>query len=363
MLKNIVACSICLLLLASYTQAETIITENHIYTQTWTLDGSPYVISLDVNIVWGNLLTIDPGVVVKFADGTSLEGPMDINGQQEAPVLFTSNSDAPYPGIYGMVQVLGVGDQVGLNYLVVEYATNLVLNDMVPTTNTTVQQCSGDFMAALVIATGDPGIIDNVTVRNNEGDGIFIGEWADASLESCHIYGNGGTGLIEHPLMGAAPRCKVRNSQIHHNGLDGVRAVKSLFNCEINNNQRHGVAWGVGNPAPSSTCEIRDCSIFQNGGSGIYVDTFVGTVPAIITSCNITGNQEFALDLSHSHFYDTIDASGNFWGVTTTDEIMAQINLDPATPGQDLATLVIDWFENTVSTEITTWGDLKARFR
>ncbi len=363
MLKQIVTGIICLLLLASFTQAETIITENHLFNQTWTLDGSPYVVTLDVTIVWGYLLTIEPGVVVKFADGAGLAGPMDVNGQEGAPVLFTSNSDTPFPGIFGFIEVQGDGGQAGLSHLVVEYATNLMLIDMIPINHTTVQHCSGDFSAALVIAIGSPGIIDHVTVRNNEGDGIYIGEWAGADLESCSIYGNGGTGLTEHALMGAAPGCEVRNSQIHHNGLDGVQGVKSLFNCEIYSNQRHGVAWGVGNPAPSSTCEIRDCSILQNGGSGIYVDTFVGTVPAVITACNITGNQEFALDLSHSHFYDTIDASGNYWGATTMDEIMATINLEPAIPGVDLATLVMDWFENTVSTETTTWGDLKARFR
>ncbi|MCC7201040.1 MAG: hypothetical protein IT393_00005, partial [Nitrospirae bacterium] len=72
---------------------------------TWTLSGSPYVVTSSVQF-YGNTstpitLTIEPGVVVKFQTGTYLQiangmnYPAGLNafGTAEAPIIFTSYKD------------------------------------------------------------------------------------------------------------------------------------------------------------------------------------------------------------------------------------------------------------------------------
>lgn len=360
MMKIVTIVGLVLLTLIGQAQADTIVPGPEIETQTWTASGSPYVITGDVSVF--GVLTIESGVVVKFVDEVRLGGTLVVDGTAGAPVLMTSASDSPCPGIYGIVSAHS-SDGVGrLSHLVVEYASRLGVSDQVQVDHTTVQYCASP-LAALVVGSGDPGVLDSVVVRFNQGDGIYIAEWAAADLNNCDIHDNTGVGLRDHPLMGGSPTCVVTNSRIHHNGSVGVMAVQSVFDSEIHNNGGHGILWGIDHPISSVPREIRHCSIYENGGSGIHVETFVGSGPAVIEACNILNNQAYALDLSYSHFYDTIDAGGNYWGATSMEDIMALINIEPALSGVDVANLIIDSFETTVGSESVSWGDLKAGYR
>jgi large repetitive protein len=81
---------------------------------TWTVDGSPYIISTAIEI--GNdyykpTLTIEPGVEVRFDPGGSLivgygnpnytkhYGALVAAGTADQEILFTSNSQTPAQGI------------------------------------------------------------------------------------------------------------------------------------------------------------------------------------------------------------------------------------------------------------------------
>ena len=82
------------------------IVEGHIVEDTtWTLDGSPYVVTGDVIIDSGVTLTIQPGVVVKFeyvgyGDKRSIEvnGVLNAVGTAGQPIVFTSSRDDSYAG-------------------------------------------------------------------------------------------------------------------------------------------------------------------------------------------------------------------------------------------------------------------------
>ena len=90
------------------TQVNGLITED----TTWSMEGSPYIVTGDVTVQQsvsdsGNVptLTIDPGVEVRFAPGTGLyvgddtgHGVLSAQGAQDAPITFTSNSVTPSPG-------------------------------------------------------------------------------------------------------------------------------------------------------------------------------------------------------------------------------------------------------------------------
>lgn len=72
-----------------------------IYSNTsWTKDKSPYIITGDVVIFPGKVLTIEPGVEIRFAGHYSFEvrGILESNGTAELPISFTSNLASPKKG-------------------------------------------------------------------------------------------------------------------------------------------------------------------------------------------------------------------------------------------------------------------------
>jgi pimeloyl-ACP methyl ester carboxylesterase len=63
---------------------------------TWTISGSPYIVSDTVSVPAGNTLTIEPGVIVKFSwsfASLDIEGTLNALGTSESPIFLTSYKD------------------------------------------------------------------------------------------------------------------------------------------------------------------------------------------------------------------------------------------------------------------------------
>ncbi len=76
--------------------AETEIFEGSILDNTiWDKNGSPYLVYSSINVASGTILTIDPGVIVKFDIWRSIRvlGNLVVNGSPEDKVYFTSLYD------------------------------------------------------------------------------------------------------------------------------------------------------------------------------------------------------------------------------------------------------------------------------
>lgn len=82
--------------------AATYITESTIDTNTtWTKENSPYIISSSIAVMENAILTIEPGVEIKFQNsfqrynkfGISVFGSIQALGGESAPIYFTSNND------------------------------------------------------------------------------------------------------------------------------------------------------------------------------------------------------------------------------------------------------------------------------
>lgn len=80
-------------------------TENITENTTWHKEQSPYFVSTNIIVGDGATLTIEPGVVVKFAKGAPYGGGMDVRGAVIAegspadPIVFTSFLDDASDGI------------------------------------------------------------------------------------------------------------------------------------------------------------------------------------------------------------------------------------------------------------------------
>ena len=111
--------------------ADTAVSSNLTADTTWTVDGSPYILTGNIAIGGpaGVTLTINPGVTVKFATGSQLlvdyydKGTLVANGTTDNPILFTSNVSATAGAWLGLRfgTISGAPDS-SVSYVTVEYA-------------------------------------------------------------------------------------------------------------------------------------------------------------------------------------------------------------------------------------------------
>src|SRR5438105_14890689 len=91
------------LFLAVFSNAQTNVSGGIFSNTTWTLANSPYIVVDTVVVFPGVTLTIEPGVVVKFANNKRLEirqATLVAIGTVTDSITFTSNSLTPNPGIW-----------------------------------------------------------------------------------------------------------------------------------------------------------------------------------------------------------------------------------------------------------------------
>ena len=122
--------------------AETVVPagSNLSWNQTWTKEGSPYIIQGNVYVRFGSL-TINPGTVVKLMNGVTVTLHADVHvtiaGTLEEPVIFTSfkddsasgdtngdgNVSAPAPGDWGYLSLGGgsTNNNMQVQHLKVRY--------------------------------------------------------------------------------------------------------------------------------------------------------------------------------------------------------------------------------------------------
>jgi len=338
--------------------AETIIDTPTLATQTWTEAGSPYLVMQTAAVGAGQVLTIEPGAAVRLAPGVGLlddglTGTIVAIGSADHPIHFTALADPPSHGSYGDLVLAAPGTVV--RHAVILHATGVHVAEA-SLDDTTIELCGGP--AALTVdAGGFQG--SGLVVRHSLHDGVHVGEWASVTLTGCEIRDNPGRGVVE--LVGMlTPSTVLQDCLVQDNGGDGVVRCGRVLDCTVTGNGGHGILWGHTQPFFTAT-EIRGCDILANGGSGVFVDTFVGSEPGVLTGCNLDGNGDYGLDASHSHFYDTIDASGNYWGETTLEGVLTQLNLEAA--GEvEIATVIYEPFSGEVGIATATWSQVRRRF-
>ncbi len=198
------------------------------WKSTWHAnEGLPYVVNGDLYVFKDSstpaILTVEAGSIVKFEGYSWLKigygydlGTLKVNGTADAPVLFTSASEAPAPGDWRGInfQDLTVDADTMLDHCVVEFAGQ-------------------DVNGAILCGNASPTIV-NTTVRASSAAGIYLsGTGCNNAVLHCNNLTENQTGIrLENS---AAPYIEqnnfVGNSQfgIYNNTL-AVTAANNWWN-------------------------------------------------------------------------------------------------------------------------------------
>ncbi len=246
---------------------------------TWTADMSPILVVGDIEIDSGETLTIEPGVVVQFTDGTglSVRGTLNALGTEDARITFTSAAASPGYGDWTGLTFYPDAGRSELAFVTLEYAMTGVFIDEaeVLITDGIIRDNASNGVEVRAEAVGCEGgraevTLSGTTLAHNLGYGVYFhanGDlhsgcndpkiaWAEGLVEDCDIFGNqNGVGVFAYEGYNAYGA-----------------AIPEIIGNRIDANDTHGIYLGGDNPVPA---RMQDNEIAGNGVSGVHC---VGTI-------------------------------------------------------------------------------------
>jgi hypothetical protein len=331
--------------------AETIVNSNITASVTWNSQDSPYIIdgTIQVSGTSQPVVTVEPGVQVRFNSGASLvlgsannssqRGGLIVNGTSESPVLFTANTDTPSAGYWNCIKLnpYAKQDYVILNNAILEYggsggyglfdvgAVNPTLNSCsfrysanygvyhsVSTVNASINDCEFTFNNGYPIYTNVSGthLINGNNVFTNNGIqrillrsvNLSIGcTWQNHGipyeLEGDLVIYNGADPLVLSPgivMLFREGKAALIGSSNNSSLLGSLMAEDNIFTAVDNQ-----LLWrGIDFRAYSQSSTMESCEI-----------SFVDNVaPGAVT---FRGNHQINLNNCEFHDIDNYAISGN----------------------------------------------------
>ncbi len=317
---------------------------------TWTLAESPYVIEDDVIVETDVLLTIEPGVVVKFTAETNLiiDGALIAGGNAAHPITFTSNATTPQAGDWGTIKFrdISIDEACIIDWATIEYASaGITIYKSSPKIDNSIMQYNIDGFYSE--SEGVARISDSIFLNNTYG---IRGSFAYYDYYPPYTRSEISNSRISNNTYGVysyGGYLMIKESTISNNTY-GIRASGTLriLGCDISYNT-HGIV--------ASSATITKSVISKNNGVGVSPSwyrydntTYYDSGTFSVTYSTITENKENGIVSKGSstiHFsnlynntpydaynvapfswsYGDVYATNNWWGSANTTEIDEKI--------------------------------------
>src|SRR5258706_3289423 len=269
--KKILATVILITVISSGVNAQTNVSGGIYTNTTWTLAGSPYIVTGNVVVFPGNTLTIDPGVTVRFDDQQYLEirqATLVATGTITDSITFTSNNPAPTPGIWGHPNYGAIyfnGSNLPLiNYWNISYA---VLSFDYKQYNPYIKNSTFSYnQRAINLVTQTP--LDSCVFKyNGTAIGSLTGNTANELVNLCTISNN--NSAVEFMSKSIWNNCTIDSNYRAFGGVTGQYANNSKFyNCSISYNHD-----GLISAGPIGGTSLHHCVLNFNTGFAAYIQT------------------------------------------------------------------------------------------
>ena len=265
---------------------------------TWRKEESPYTITGDIHIPRGRTLTVEPGVVVKFAGHFGLSvgyrATLRARGTQTDHIIFTAMDTDE--GWFGIRFVNSGADDI-LKYCTVEYAKkpynagsgylDLFGGGIL---------CCSSWEAEPSYGVPSNPTIDHCLIANNHalsGGGIFCMDESDVEITNNTIVDNsafldGGAIYVEYSSPTITNNVIAHNSALDSGGILNWYGTPSIINNTIVHNRPNGLYLGP-TPWTWSSPPVLNNIIWENE---IYVSWYVYPEDYDIRFNNIQGGFE-----------------------------------------------------------------------
>jgi len=111
--------------------------------------------------------------------------------------------------------------------------------------------------------------IDNVHVKDFNGEGISWQITENVTVRNCEISGNGNTGM--HPGTGS-PFTVIENNNVHHNDRDGLFICWRVYQSKVTGNAfHHNGRYGLCTGHKDTNVIFENNHIFNNASDGVHL--------------------------------------------------------------------------------------------
>ncbi|MDX1283911.1 MAG: right-handed parallel beta-helix repeat-containing protein [Draconibacterium sp.] len=123
--------------------------------------------------------------------------------------------------------------------------------------------------AGVLILRSERITVDNVTVKDFNGEGISWQITENVTVKNCEISGSGNTGL--HPGTGS-PFSVIENNDVHHNDRDGLFICWRVYESKVIGNKFHNNGrFGLCTGHKDTDVLFKNNHIFENKSDGVHL--------------------------------------------------------------------------------------------